>query len=315
MKAQSLLLIASLAVLAGASKCPVFKCTDKSLKENQCISHDLKADIYKISLCPSGKVCDYFSNPLQEEIFCSQQEKQKVHGEECDFNNDCYSNSCEAKACKGFSKDKECTDTNQCELGLYCNLTKKTCQPQVSENEDCVDDTDCLNNLGCNQGKCKKYVSLEVGEASDSYLLCKTLFAYEGKCASLKLNKTSDECAEGEKCGYTVSNGSEKELVKECKCSRGDETKKYCELDTDSSLWKEMISNVKSFYDKNSEFHSVRRNNYDSKTKRSFYIAVNYPKYKNSDECAIAIDVDAQGNEGRWTTRSKYVLLLMFLLI
>jgi hypothetical protein len=75
-----------------------------------------------------------------------------------------------------------CETTNQCNPGLYCNIT---CQPLSGKGAPCInnqyqnDDSICQYNLLCNQGICTEIFSFEPGSIIDECddnlsLLCKS---------------------------------------------------------------------------------------------------------------------------------------------
>lgn len=306
-------------LIAICSHCPIFKC-GALLKENQCISHTSSEEKneYLINLCPKDKFCDYSMDPTQSEIFCSNKPKTLlVDNEDCSSAKDCYGSQCIDGKCKGKGINEACSNTGECEIGLYCKNSK--CQNQEKQGGVCFQDSDCQNNYGCSDNKtCIEYFTLEVGDKSTNYMLCKTMYTYEGYCSNLISKSGKDECDENDnKCIFTIDSGNQKisEITKNCQCSRGDNTKKYCPLDTHGKIWKDMVNKLKLFFtQKGNNFHSTRRNSFDYETKKAFYYAVNYPKYKNADSCAIDIDLN-DSESGNSFFFLKFHHLVIFSLI
>lgn len=290
-------------------QCPIFKCSSSSLSNNQCISYNPSENTYLISLCPSNQLCDYFTNPSKTEIFCSDREKKLlVDTEQCTSNSDCYSNNCQSGKCKGKEKNDSCGLTEECAIGFYCKGSK--CIAQEEEGNTCNEDSDCINNCGCSPDKkCIKYFSLDIGESTNNYLLCKTLYMQDEVCASIKLNNDTDECStENNVCSYTINEGKVvKETEKKCQCTRGDHSKKYCPSDTEGKIWNNMLDKVTKFYKSNDNLHTIRRHQFDYEKKKEIYYAVNYPKYKDVDSCAIDIDLSS--------TKEQLNLLILFVFI
>ncbi|OMJ82774.1 hypothetical protein SteCoe_16421 [Stentor coeruleus] len=103
-------------------------------------------------------------------------------GEPCFYDRSCQDSICVNSICQGLDANMECDTTNQCNPGLYCNIT---CQPLSGIGAPCLnnqgqfDDSICLYNLLCHQGVCTEIFSFDAGSLVDECdnnisLLCKS---------------------------------------------------------------------------------------------------------------------------------------------
>jgi hypothetical protein len=178
-----------------------------------------------------------------------QQKKQKgkiyinfsYPGGKCTVDTDCIGNNQCIVAdgiCKGNKANDDCSNTNDCLIGLSCQkdaaTSKSTCQAQLPEGATgCVDDFDCVNTAGCLNSTCTPYFSQTTGtdvgkEKRNELFFCETGAAdADGKCYTRTNSAAKNtECSTAVPCAY--SDG--KPQADDCQCSRSKEGKKYCAL-------------------------------------------------------------------------------------
>ena len=179
-------------------------------------------------------------------------------GEDCNINNDCFLyQKCINGKCYGKNENENCTNTNECIVGYFCNKTLEVCKKQKEEGEKCEEAWDCKNYLGCYKGRCIKFGILKPGIINNEkyskfsgenkrYYLCYTgeLDGDDGTtgdyCVQTNYsdimfknnNKKIDEngfvkCDYNETCIY--DNGK-RTIMKSCGCGYNKEGQGYCPL-------------------------------------------------------------------------------------
>jgi hypothetical protein len=181
-------------------------------------------------------------------------------GEACNKDTDiCFNDAvggnstCVDNICQGKVEGENCTLTENCVVGLYCNTqtTNSTCAKQLSEGVNCTDTFDCQNNLFCYMGKCKPLGSLKNGEEVskntvgtfnvnlNKELACESTtlnvgnqticvqFNYENTTASKQDSNGYVPCNWNEDCQYT--DGIDK-FSKKCGCGYNAEGQGYCPI-------------------------------------------------------------------------------------
>ena len=310
-------------VISDNQKCPKYSC-DSSLPV--CLigknPFNERGDGIEISLnseiCSVNESCVLSSNTnsiTQKDILQIMSKEQIVGtcsiysywpsvrypGEDCNINSDCISDfECLNGKCSGFSEGENCTHTQECKVGFYCNKDLMKCTSQKNEGEICVEGWDCQNYLGCYKGRCRKLGIIKPGVINNEItspfpgndrrdLLCTTgdLDRELGYCVETKYNeewmrnkgKTEDEkgfikCEYKEKCFY--DNG--KNIIeKECGCGYNSNGQGYCPLPSSKNpeKWNERVKNLANFA--KNDCHSLSR--FDCYLQNSIEDMINKRKY------------------------------------
>lgn len=308
----------------------IYRCATSDLQQNQCVySHPFQDNntitLHEISLnCDVGLSCPFgnFNN-----ITCSSPVPLNLtDGQACTNNTICASNICTNKKCSGYVNLHQCTNDNQCAIGLACILTEnafKVCTPQKTFNMNCLTSFECANNLVCSNSLCTPYLSLPDGSSASDKLACLNGYLYNGYCVSTYLLEKSDECLSTDSnttqttCNYNTTGFSNSSLIsgtfkKNCQCSKNFYNRKFCaETDTQNVDWQTYLNFMRDFYtQKNSKLHTVQRSLYDIKLNRMNITLTEYAWYKGADQCAI--DIDAPGS---FITLSLWLIFLAFTIL
>lgn len=175
---------------AAETACPKVKCDD-SLSDGTCYIYNRADDKIRIKECESGEVCSvnqmYSTLPLNlstNNAKCVDQyyiSDLKVAGESCKDDSQCKSNECHNSICTGEKAGNRCTDSGDCDTGLFCKGdSNKFCNRQIEEGEECEVSDECVNSASCFNGYCTRYFSLQNGSQyedsndSPSPLLCES---------------------------------------------------------------------------------------------------------------------------------------------
>jgi len=159
----------------------------------------------------------------------------------CMVNSDCASNNCVAYTCVGFTSGSNCTSSQQCAAGLYCNSTLPpttaapgTCVARGGANAACTStwlgNVQCQNNFMCIGMVCLGQFSMPTNTvlppaqwAYGSYLCAsgymnpKTWICEDLTSAGTATSPLSCSGMTGT-CSYTTSNSSTV-ITKSCGCS------------------------------------------------------------------------------------------------
>lgn len=173
--------------------CRKFVCGDADL--DQCAKFESRTNTITVSGCASSSdVCDHNVNLFNADfsaINCVARITQvalKIPGEPCLSDNDCLSNKCMEKICRGIEDGYMC-DTNSassCDVGLYCFTS--ICEDQRVIGESCTNSYQCVNSAFCDKhtSTCIAYLSLENDEASITpngvAYECKSMYSANGLC-------------------------------------------------------------------------------------------------------------------------------------
>jgi hypothetical protein len=180
-------------------------------------------------------------------------------GEACNADKDiCFNDvitngTCTEGKCAGVAQGGNCTSTEQCLVGNFCDVKNgnSTCVKQIAEGKNCTEAWDCQNNLFCYNGLCKAFGSLKTGDEvskntigsfaanSNKDLTCETTTLNVGNgtlCAQYKYENTTDSkkdaegfvpCNWGDDCVYT--DGIDK-FSQKCGCGYNAEGQGYCPI-------------------------------------------------------------------------------------
>jgi hypothetical protein len=155
-------------------------------------------------------------------------------------NDDFYtSNKCTNKVCDGMKLKVNCTGTDECVPGLYCNSESKQCTNLVVAGKNCTKNDQCVNSASCNNKKCTEYYSLDDGETTVLDRLCKSGKSNKDKCDSIAYGKnmTVDTTSGMVRCNFTANqrcnykwSSDDTTFDNACECALNEEGSSWCEL-------------------------------------------------------------------------------------
>jgi hypothetical protein len=154
----------------------------------------------------------------------------------------CAYGSCSSGKCVGRTYNQACTDSYQCNPGLYC---KTVCTYQLKAGSVCSKDEECANSYFCNldagstTGHCVQFGSLDIGaRASDCKLDSGTMgisiMCKSGACAidsmkcvaaGVSFRAAPNPCKADSDCTGTFNNES---VYSSCKCGMNPTGLSYC---------------------------------------------------------------------------------------
>lgn len=232
-KVKILLILALGFVSARKDTCPMYL-PQEALPNTTCI---LKVDdefeeIYYLKKCEPHHVCNL--DKLDELHYANCTAKytyvNKYPGEHCTQHDNCSYSSCTNSRCPGKAKDEKCIPKNyECSPGLFCDTVAKVCTPVAKVDEKCKSDDECEAVAVCDNKKCVKQASLQLGERAFNRLACKSLYQDGGKCdkgptlirASKNESKVAPmDCPESGVCTYLKSDGKTNFTI-DCDCALG----------------------------------------------------------------------------------------------
>ena len=116
--------------------------------------------ITSLRSCPINQAC------WAQTGTCVPLERPLLPGLFCTDNTQCQSGKCKNNTCIGKNLDEECSSSDECNPGMYCN-TK--CTPLLKKGEKCNNhDSECETDSGCLNGICTEYFTLNDGEKTDT---------------------------------------------------------------------------------------------------------------------------------------------------
>ena len=226
--------------------CQVYKCVN-SLIDNTCLKRDPDGKTVNLQTCDAPKFCDFSSDYTTSECLANVYHTDQFIGGPCNGNSDCKQGNCKDSICT--PADKSCQNNTDCGIGKYCE--NKLCFQQLKAGETCQKNQDCVNNCGCSsKNKCVEYFTLEDGDElseEDTNYFCKSGFALDGVCRTKADLKSNQLCTGTNKCVYTITNGTDIESFKACKCGKNLNGDKYCKSGTDSTKFKIHLELIKSY--------------------------------------------------------------------
>lgn len=258
----------TLLVVVSAQECMKYKCYSGSepVPNDTCGWVDsADSKLINLQLCSddTNVYCDVPSTASSKNTTCTSYQtpdrKQGNPGDLCDVDAECVGASyCSSRVCTGFPLGAHCTSHNQCDAGLYCDVTEK-CQAQKYSGDECTSDEECRNSLGCDKaineiyGVCVNYYSLGVGAKVKQCILDVTEYKNNlcvtgvcepdvpgvfgsGTCGQTYTSTMSPSqslpiaCTSDKDCiGYGSSDSSQTKHGK-CSCGMNKSGQKYCEL-------------------------------------------------------------------------------------
>jgi hypothetical protein len=128
--------------------------------------------------------------------------------------------------CKGNQKGDECTNTNQCDRGLYCDegRCKETGEGCNAKGEGCSVNQICIKATK----ECVKLASIENDKPAPVPAACKSYYQNEeGKCTEGPKLKDlhKHDCPKEGTCQYSVG---DKTIETSCSCAKDNTGKRYC---------------------------------------------------------------------------------------
>ncbi|OMJ80381.1 hypothetical protein SteCoe_19375 [Stentor coeruleus] len=246
----------------SSSFCPNYLCSYSPKTNSTCITYynNSTNDVYSITPCMDGLECN-FNNDTNST--CNYPER-KYSGDYCFENSDCYSNYCVLNSCYGMNLYNHCTNSGDCNPGLYCDASMNICQELMPPGAPCTYSYQCMNSAECDSGICVTYFSLPLNARTNLvsqtglWLSCSTGFALNGYCASAPTSMSSSltQCSLGSLC---QSNSGVS--YKNCTCSYDGNS--YCPLFEGDSQVKQMIQGVQTLITFNYKCNTLSRFSYN----------------------------------------------------
>jgi hypothetical protein len=274
----------ALALLVGVSslECMKYKCysgTDPVASDTCGWLDSSDSRLLELKVCSdkTNVYCDIPTTASTTNTTCTSYptptRKQANPGDLCNIDAECVGASyCSNKVCTGYPLGAYCTAHNQCDAGLFCDVTGK-CQAQKYAGDDCTSDEECRNSLGCDKamnestGVCVGYYSLDKGSRVKQCILdvveYKNNLCVTGVCepdkpgmigpgictqnylSSINGRTIGIECNSDKDCvGYGAEDSSKTKQGK-CSCGMNPYAKKYCELWSGDSPAAELLSTMK----------------------------------------------------------------------
>ncbi len=195
--------------------------------------------------------------------------KIQYPGEKCDPRRIFYEcgygyRVCSAFRCLGFLEGEKCSQSADCNPGLYCHTSTKICTKLDSSGSSCKQQSECprdkrclYQNAGDTDGTCVSYFSKDndqiiYAKAEEDTLVCSSGSALPKDIPKgLYTYKTGASFVPGDyKCGKTLSsNNAGKDCTKDddcttnedgvlvqCKCSYS-QTSKICDISSGNTEW------------------------------------------------------------------------------
>ena len=101
---------------------------------NTCVVvKDAQNKVHWLQSCPADKpVCAFENAQFGVNAVCEAEpaEDKILPGEDCQANEECYSNVCSQSICKGKAAAQTCADHRDCDTGLFCSSITGTCSSQ-----------------------------------------------------------------------------------------------------------------------------------------------------------------------------------------
>ena len=275
---------------SNEQSCAVFQCVEGA---EHCAESIVSGDSISVTLspiCGDKEYCDIGGIPY-EEIYKGQNltgtcqpvqlgDATRYPGEDCNANEDCkviegIERICQDGKCAGRAKDKKCSSSDQCLLGLYCDQKTGRCEKQKAEFETCNSSFDCENKYLCFQGVCtdtlfKRPIGETITDAEegvDAKYYCEYSMAKDNVCVAtgfdtVEYNKEPIiECNRGESCFYNYYPLNMGSFFEECQCGYNADGKGDCPIPTsvNNEAWQKMM--IMKRYQIDNQCHTKSRFN------------------------------------------------------
>ena len=338
----SFYIFCSFIAYALMENCPMqYKCLDDKTDLNICAKKNTTTTIptYYVRVCPNGKVCPKAQLATKDVISCEDKNEEEAtkgqDGEDCKTNDDCYSNKCSNKKCKGKEDGEECSDDNECSMVSYCSKnsteSRGICIHIKNVTVPCEEDKECNITAICSKNETFKDKSvclyihdtpagswvedqrLCVSNRMDSEHICYE--TYPRNLPNEKNNITEGaECEKDDDCPIYIDygNGTIKNTTGKCLCSYTG--KKYCEYTSQSKTryikYLRLIKEIREKFENDTIVRDARENYWDSWDVHK-YVMKNDILYRNLPDCVFDYFVET----GNYISLSLIVSLLSIILI
>jgi hypothetical protein len=274
-----------------------YRCSSESLPNKSCMLRQKEDNVttYHIDLnnCDKNEYC----SQSKDNDFSNCKPIPTVtgyHNDICSQHLDCFSNFCfnREKKCWGKSILQECKNTNECKKGYFCEKLMSHlgyCKQLKQQGEFCNSDFECSSDHGCysKNNTCIPYQSLQDGEFSDNFHLCKSLFSLSKTCISTILHSPVKCLSESDKCIFEIP-VMNFNYTTDCFCSLSESNNKYCPYDTQNEKWDEYRRGLKLYFQKEASLkHTELRYNFPPYITKLKYFSAEFPLLADSDDCVV----------------------------
>ena len=138
--------------------CPVINCLNATATVNHACKTELDSGTIDLTPCSIPFYC-----PISESVknstcdYWPSYKQDSYPGEPCNTDSQCQYGYCrDGNICVGKRFNQTCTMDDECDPGLYCADTGKTCLNLINpgSSETCTNDYQCSNLAGCHNGRC-----------------------------------------------------------------------------------------------------------------------------------------------------------------
>lgn len=148
--------------------CTLYKCKDKLFEwdPNVCKIEVNTSLSFVLNKCPLSNYYCLVSDTRQVVSCQAKIQSNSKPGDQPSTNEECYSKKRDSEGyCVGNAGGENCTDHIDCDIGYYCDATKKVCVAVITTEGAACDDTHlCDSYLNCYNSTCRKYGHLAAGE-------------------------------------------------------------------------------------------------------------------------------------------------------
>lgn len=296
---------------ALAITCPSYICSPSKLTlyKEQCIY--ASKSTYYLSPCSNSLIPYCTPSSLNSTCIKTPAINLKSSawpGESCTKDSTCAYGMCYQSRCNAQNFAKSCNIDDECNPGLFCNLTTYTCQFLIQPSmSGCTKDTDCVNSAGCNFGTCIPYFSIKSGQSVESCENNQNMLCSNVTCGKVNENFVCGSgvksfggiCQSDSNCVSSVDSTLGYSLYSQCRCSLGEVAKGYCTKLPGDSEYLDYIGSLKAWLnnDESKMCSSVRRFTDECLTifgegeeilKEKLFIEL-WPQIENNTECTMEI--------------------------
>lgn len=223
----------------------IYKCSE-SLKIDTCYitttekSGNEDIDITYVKSCPKNKKCHKSTlNYYGDTGICLPKKNYIEEGKECQVSAECQSDYCLNGKCAYHTIGELCKTNYNCDKNSFCN--QNICVALYNKGQECTSSNECKIGLYCNInantliGICTEVFSLNDGDESSEDFLCKSGHRYQGKCSTTKTIDSTCNLIDGlRQC--QISYKYESKAIKTTTPCVGEEEGgyEYCPLQSDS---------------------------------------------------------------------------------
>jgi len=257
-------------ITADELSCPSYSCYGSALDQSFCTAFNQGNNTVELYTCATGNVCSVSSN-IQANSTCIQTPQVQTSlyaGMTCTGPNQCIESTCTKGICVGTAFNQTCTDTTQCDVGLYCSANLVCEHLLTPGTSPCYADTDCQLSSGCNfnaqmAGTCTAYFSVPTGspvycDSTGYQPLCQSAMCLHslglnvGTCISAAHSGAGTGgsipmmCKEDSDCvGFNGVQSTA--FTSKCRCGFNPQGLKYCDLfpgDSNYTYYTGMINKI-----------------------------------------------------------------------